>query len=113
MSGQKGGLFGLDAGHLQEGRLVAFDLQEVVPAFVHDGAGGVLLAVERVGRDGFSFQRRQRAQEFLGDFHLAARGAFLLVHDRHGHWGAILDVHETDGADDVADHFAIEGESAG
>ena len=39
--------------------LVAFDLQEVFAAFFYDGAGGFVLVVEGVGRDGFGVERRQ------------------------------------------------------
>ncbi len=39
--------------------LVSFDLQEVFAAFFYDGAGGFVLVMQRVCRNGFSVERRQ------------------------------------------------------
>ncbi len=44
---------------LEQAALVAFDLQEVFAAFFYDGAGGFVLVVEGVGRDGFAVERRE------------------------------------------------------
>ncbi len=64
----------------EQGRLVGFDLEEVFAAFVHDDARGFLLAMQRVGRDGFAFERRHGGEELLRDLLLAALGVFLLIH---------------------------------
>jgi len=45
--------------------LVSFDLQEVFAAFFHDGAGGFVLVVEWIGRDGFSVERRDLFDQVL------------------------------------------------
>jgi hypothetical protein len=44
---------------LEQARLIAFHLLEVFAAFLDREAGGGLLVVERVGRDGFAIERRK------------------------------------------------------
>lgn len=93
--------------------LVGFDLQEVVASFFHDDARGFFLAVERVGGDGFAVERGQGGEELLGGLEFAARGVFFLIHDGEGDGGAVFDFDQADHADDVADHFSVQGERAG
>ncbi len=109
---KKGGARGGARGGEQRG-LVGFDLQEAVASFFHDDARGFFLAVERVGGDGFAVERGQGGEELLGDFQFAALGVLLLIHDGAGDGRAVFDFDQADHADDVADHFPVQGERAG
>lgn len=43
--------------------LVAFDLEEVITAFFHDGPGVLTLTVQGIARDDFPIQSRQFFQQ--------------------------------------------------
>ena len=45
--------------------LVSFDLQEIFAAIFHDGTGGFVLVVERIGGDGFAVERRELFKQVL------------------------------------------------
>jgi hypothetical protein len=70
--------------------LVAFDLEEGLAAFFHDGARVRPLAVQRIGGDELVIQRRQFLQQRGGGGLSAARGVFFLVVHGHGLRGPVL-----------------------
>lgn len=51
--------------------MVSFDLQKVFTPFFYDDAGGFLLVVEGVGRDGFSIECGELFQQVLRGLQLA------------------------------------------
>jgi hypothetical protein len=95
---------------LEQRGLIGLDLQQVLAAFLHNDARGGFLAVERIGADDFLLQRGQAFQQRKGGRLFTARGAFLLIHQRHGHRGTIFMVGQGHQADVIADHFAIQGQ---
>lgn len=53
---------------VEQGLLVAFDLLDIVAAFLDDMAGGEALVVERVGGDDLAVESRQLFEQALSRF---------------------------------------------
>ena len=70
--------------------LVAFDLQQIITPFFHDGSGVPTLAVQRIGRDHFAVQSWQRLQQCRRGGLFATRRVFLLVVNGHGLGSSVL-----------------------
>ena len=64
--------------------------------------------VERVGGESLAFETGQRSDERFCGALFATLGGFFLVHDRHGNRRAVVVVSQSNGADEVTDHFAIQ-----
>jgi hypothetical protein len=98
---------------LEQVGLIALDLQEVVAAFFHNDAGGFALAVQGVGGDEFAVQGGEFIQQLGAGALLATFGAFLLVVNGDGIWGAVLMFRQSEQADVIADHFSIQRQRLG
>ena len=88
--------------------LVALDLKEVFAALFDNRASQRPLAVERVGGESLAFETGQRTDEGFCGALFATLGGFFLIHDRHGNRRTLLVVGQSNGADEVTDHFAIQ-----
>lgn len=95
---------------LQQMRLVALDLEEVVTAFFHGGPAQFSLTVQGIGRDQFAIQRGEAFQQGRGRGLLATLGALFLVIDRHGLGSPILVLGQGEQADVIPNHFAVQSQ---
>jgi len=100
-------------GPFEQTGLVALDLEQVVAAFFHDDPRVPALAVQRVGRNHFAVQGRQRCQQRRGRRLLTAGRPLLLVVHGHRLRGAVLVLGQRQEANVVANHFAIQGQRLG
>ena len=93
--------------------MVAFNLQQIITAFFHDGPGVLTLTVQGIGRDHFAVQSRQFFEQRGGRGLFAAWRAFLLVVNGHRLGRAILVLSQGKQANVVANHFTIQGQRLG
>lgn len=112
---QKGGLFGGNfLGVFECCGLVGFELEEGIAAVLNDEFDAVRLAVEGVARDGGSLQRgvgvkTTGAGQFSFFFGFLAHGG--LRGDGDGGGGTAFVFAQAEGEDEVANVFAIDGQS--